>query len=124
MVEKVLHIDRSQHIVTTFNKEKIGYQKLVLATGAEPLIRPCRGGDAEYLTIRKTVPYLNYLLDAMNQARSLCIVGCGYIGVEFAEESRKVAPTSRSPSWKWWITACSRRMIRRSASRSRKRWWG
>ena len=93
LVDKVLHIDRSQHIVTTYNNEKIGYQKLVLATGAEPLIPPLPGVEMQNIfTIRKTVPYLYYLLDAMNQAQSLCIVGCGYIGVEFAEESRKGRP--------------------------------
>ncbi len=93
LVDKVLSIDRSQHIVTTYGGEKIGYQKLVLATGAEPLIPPLPGVEMENIfTIRKNVPYLKYLLDVMNQAQSLCIVGCGYIGVEFAEESRKGRP--------------------------------
>jgi len=93
LVDKVLHIDRRQHRITTYNGETFGYKKLVLATGSLPIAPPLPGIDKQGIfTIKKNVPHLKYLLDALNQASNLCIVGCGYIGVEFAEESRKGRP--------------------------------
>jgi pyruvate/2-oxoglutarate dehydrogenase complex dihydrolipoamide dehydrogenase (E3) component len=42
--------------------------------------------------IKKDVPYLQGILDKLGESQDLCIVGCGFIGVEIAEECRKKRP--------------------------------
>lgn len=86
----VVSIDREKRTVTTAAGETFGYERLVLATGSVPTIPPIPGSDkANIFAIHKDVPYLEEVIAAMEKARSLCIVGCGFIGVEIAEECRR-----------------------------------
>lgn len=90
LVDEVTDIDRDAHIITTAGGEKIGYQRLVLATGSGPIVPPIPGVDKKNIfAIRKDVPYLQSMCDAMDTCSNLVIVGCGFIGVEIAEEARR-----------------------------------
>jgi pyruvate/2-oxoglutarate dehydrogenase complex dihydrolipoamide dehydrogenase (E3) component len=86
----VVSVERDEQAVILASGERIGYQRLVVATGSNPIIPPLVGSQlANVFAIRKDVPSLQQILDAVRVAKSLCIVGCGFIGVEIAEECRR-----------------------------------
>ena len=83
-------IDRDACELVTASGDRFGYERLVLATGSEPMVPPIPGADkGNVFAIRKDVPYLDRIVSALDGAESLCIVGCGFIGVEIAEECRR-----------------------------------
>ena len=90
LVAEVTEIDRENHAIKTASGEQIGYARLVLATGSLPVVPPIPGGDkAGVFAIEKSAPYLENMIGAMDRAKNIVIVGCGFIGVELAEECRK-----------------------------------
>jgi NADH oxidase (H2O2-forming) len=90
LVDEVTDVDRDGHTIMTAGGEKIGYQRLVLATGSRPIVPPIPGAGKENIfAINKDVPYLQRMCDAMDTSSNLAIVGCGFIGVEIAEEARR-----------------------------------
>ncbi|NLD47348.1 MAG: FAD-dependent oxidoreductase [Clostridiaceae bacterium] len=93
MVSEVIDIQREERIITTADDEKIEYDKLIIATGSVPLIPPIPGADKENIfAIKKDVPYLQSILERLEESKDLCIIGCGFIGVEIAEECRRKRP--------------------------------
>jgi NADH oxidase (H2O2-forming) len=93
LVGEAVGVDRDEQTVLLASGERIGYQRLVLATGSNPIIPPIAGSQLpNVFAIRKDVPALQRVLDAVRAAKSLCIVGCGFIGVEIAEECRRQRP--------------------------------
>jgi len=90
LVAEVTGIDREQQAVTTATGEQVGYDRLVLAVGSQPIVPAIPGVEKEGIfAIRKDVPYIERMLAALDRARDLVIVGCGFIGVELAEECRR-----------------------------------
>ncbi len=93
LVEEVTGIDAENRVVEIAKGEKYGYERLVLATGSTPIVPPIPGVDKENIfCVQKDVDYLNNVLDAVDSGSDLAIVGCGFIGVEFAEEIKKRKP--------------------------------
>ncbi len=93
LIDEVIEIDRQKSCIVTARGENISYQKLILATGSEPIIPPIDGNDKQNVfAIKKDVAYLQSIITQMENAKSLCIVGCGFIGVEIAEECRQRRP--------------------------------
>jgi NADH oxidase (H2O2-forming) len=76
--------------VVLANGELVLYDKLILATGSSPAVLPIPGFDKKNVyTIKKDVKHLQNLLDALKNVKDLVILGCGFIGVEFADECKK-----------------------------------
>ena len=70
--------------------ESVKYDRLVLATGSVPCVPPIPGIDKKNVfLIQKDVQHLKNLLNALKYAKDLVILGCGFIGVEFADECKK-----------------------------------
>ncbi|GAG85331.1 unnamed protein product, partial [marine sediment metagenome] len=87
---EVVEIDRDKKSVSTINGDVVNYDKLVLATGSLPIYLPIPGLDKENVfTVKKDVGYLKTMLDVINRAKDIVIIGGGFIGVEFADECRK-----------------------------------
>ncbi|QDI91749.1 CoA-disulfide reductase [Salicibibacter halophilus] len=63
----------------------ISYDKLLIATGADPVIPPLPGNDAKGVHTLKTIPDLEHLQSDLHQHRQVTIVGGGYVGLELAE---------------------------------------
>lgn len=83
---------KDKHVVLT-NNEQIEYDRLVIAAGSNPVVPPIPGKEKRNVfAIQKDVPYLQQVIDALHQAHHLCIVGCGFIGVEIAEECKRRKP--------------------------------
>ncbi len=83
-------INREKKSLSTKDGIEIGYDKLILALGSSPLVPPIPGVDKDNVfAIEKDVPYIQDVLDKMENCKNLVIVGCGFIGIEFAEECQK-----------------------------------
>jgi NADH oxidase (H2O2-forming) len=90
LIDEASAIDREAKRVHTVGGEEVGYTKLVLATGSQPVVPPIPGVDLEGVyAIEKSAPYLEQMITAMDMAHDILIVGCGFIGVEIAEECIK-----------------------------------
>ncbi len=86
-VREVIKIEAEKHQVTFADGEKLGYEKLVLATGSTAVRPPIPGADKEgVFVIEKSPSYLRRLRAAVLEAQNVVIIGGGFIGVEFAEE--------------------------------------
>lgn len=93
IVNEVTEINRERHTLSLADGEAVEYKKLVLAVGSLPVIPPIPGIDKQQIfAVKKDVPYLQRMLDSLDAASSLVIVGCGFIGVELAEECKKRKP--------------------------------
>jgi len=90
LVDGAQKIDREKKNIFTEGGETIVYDKLVLATGSLPLELPIPGLEKENVfMIKKDSVYLKNLLERVNDARDIVILGGGFIGVEFADEFKK-----------------------------------
>lgn len=86
---RVVDVDPDRKTVTLEraggSREVLEWDKLVIATGAKPLIPPIPGVELEgILTIRHPVD-VPRLRAELEKARVVGVVGAGYIGVEMAE---------------------------------------
>ncbi|MCK4615106.1 MAG: FAD-dependent oxidoreductase, partial [Thermoplasmata archaeon] len=91
MVDEARSLDRANRTITTAKGETVSYQKLVLAMGSEPLQLPIPGLDKKNVFYaKKDVPYLDDLLARMKGFRNVVVLGGGFIGVEFADEIKKM----------------------------------
>lgn len=89
---QVLDINRGTHQVETLNLKTgqgavIDYDKLVLATGATPIIPPVEGHNLKGIFTLKTVEDADGILGfvASQKVQKAVIVGAGLIGIEAAE---------------------------------------
>lgn len=80
-----LDIDKKLVIVEKYNKsiEKIKWSKLVIATGALPILLP--GADKNNVIAIRHPVYVNKIKEVIERARVIAIVGGGYLGIEMAE---------------------------------------
>jgi pyruvate/2-oxoglutarate dehydrogenase complex dihydrolipoamide dehydrogenase (E3) component len=90
IVDEAKELSPTEKKVTLASGESVTYDKLVLATGSSSCVPPIPGIDKKnvYL-IKKDVQYLQNLLTALKDVKNLVVLGCGFIGVEFADECKK-----------------------------------
>jgi len=87
---EAVDIDREKKSVSLAGGDAVSYEKLILATGSLPVVLPIPGLDKENaFTVEKDVAYLRHVLDVINGARDIVVIGGGFIGVEFADECKK-----------------------------------
>jgi NADH oxidase (H2O2-forming) len=85
----VTAIDRQNHRLLS-NESDITYDRLVLATGTRAVQPPIPGVDlAGVYSINKDVSVLQQLSEELELAQNIVILGCGFIGIEFADEINK-----------------------------------
>jgi NADPH-dependent 2,4-dienoyl-CoA reductase/sulfur reductase-like enzyme len=90
IIDEAISIDREGKQIKMKSGEDVTYDKLILATGANPLVLPIPGLDKKNVfTIEKDITNLRNLLDEVNKAKDIVILGGGFIGVEFADEVNK-----------------------------------
>jgi NADH oxidase (H2O2-forming) len=91
LVDEATAIDRDRKVVVTAGGKEVGYQRLVLGTGSVPIVPPLPGADKDNIfAIKKDIHHLEDLQAALAKNKNLLIVGCGFIGVELAEECKKL----------------------------------
>ncbi len=90
VIDEVTSIDRISQRVITAGGRIIGYDKLILATGSQPVVPPIPGRELDNVyTVKKDVEYLQALDKSLAEAKDVVVIGGGFIGVEFADELRK-----------------------------------
>ncbi|MCP4677883.1 MAG: FAD-dependent oxidoreductase [Deltaproteobacteria bacterium] len=73
-----------RHIVALAGGEEVGYDKLVLATGAVPFIPPIPGIDAPEVHTLWSLEDAIRIRESLTEARNVSIIGGGVLGVETA----------------------------------------
>jgi NADH oxidase (H2O2-forming) len=88
LVDEVSDLDPDGNIVSTIGGRKIGYRKLILATGSTPVVpSSLEGAHLEGVhTVRKSFTMVEKLQSAVRQAARIVIIGGGFIGAEFADD--------------------------------------
>lgn len=87
MVDEVVSINRKDKAVQTKNGQVLSYEKLILAIGSDPILPPIKGLNKKGVyPIYKGMEYLKGLKNELIKAKSVVIIGGGFIGVEFADE--------------------------------------
>jgi len=89
-IGEVVSVESEEKTITMSDGQKIGYNRLVLASGSNPFKPPIPGIEKDNVFfVKKDADYLHSLKDAMDKAKRILIIGGGFIGVEFADECRK-----------------------------------
>ncbi|RBQ69614.1 hypothetical protein FVER14953_13309 [Fusarium verticillioides] len=94
---EVINIDRAKHSVSvrTEGEDRIHqfvYDKLILAQGAEAFRPPCAGAELDNIATMQTIADLQKVHDLLSDrnAKHVCVIGAGFIGIEVAENLRKL----------------------------------
>lgn len=81
-------INRSERTVRLSDGATIGYDYLILATGARAIALPVPGADLEGVLFLRTAQDAEALKAALGPGKRLAVVGGGYIGLEAAASAR------------------------------------
>jgi 3-phenylpropionate/trans-cinnamate dioxygenase ferredoxin reductase subunit len=84
----VTGIDRKNRLVQVHGGEQIGYDRLLLATGATARRLPVPGSDLDGILALRTLADAERIADAVGAGTRLVIVGAGWIGLEVAAAAR------------------------------------
>ena len=84
-------VDRARRVVRLSGGDEVGYERLLLATGATPRQLNVPGGERA-LTLR-TLAESQRIADAATEGTRLVVVGAGWIGLEVAAAARSRGAT-------------------------------
>ncbi|WP_052391468.1 NAD(P)/FAD-dependent oxidoreductase [Streptomyces sp. NRRL B-24484] len=80
--------DRDHRTVTLAGGETVGYDKLLLTTGATSERLPVPGADLDGVLYLRCVQDCEALKDRSQRARRIALIGGGWIGLEVAAATR------------------------------------
>lgn len=81
-------LDTGAHRLTLSTGEQLGYSKLLIASGADPVRPPIPGADGDAVHLLRTVEDSERLREAITAGGRIVIVGAGWIGSEVAASAR------------------------------------
>jgi 3-phenylpropionate/trans-cinnamate dioxygenase ferredoxin reductase component len=82
-------IDPAQSRITLDDGHELGYDRLLLATGAEPRRIPVPGADLDGIYYLRTLADCDSLREWLDAGGRVVVVGAGWIGSEFAASARQ-----------------------------------
>ncbi|MEV4058452.1 FAD-dependent oxidoreductase [Amycolatopsis sp. NPDC049688] len=85
---RVTALDRAAHEVELAGGERIGYTKLLLATGASPRRLRVPGNDLDGVHYLRRLAHADRLRDALASGGRVVVAGAGWIGLETAAAAR------------------------------------
>ena len=91
LVDEATAIDTTAKVVSFASGETIKYEKLVIATGSNP-IKPKWLPGAELdnvFVVPKDRVYLDEMKSKLASVKNIAVIGAGFIGVEFSDELAK-----------------------------------
>jgi len=95
VIDEASKIKRDKRSVETKKGDEYVYEKLILATGSSPVIPKIPGIDKKGVyPIYKDMDYLKTCVEEIKKAKSVLIIGGGFIGIEFADEVSKISGIS------------------------------
>lgn len=84
----VARIDTAAHAVTTADGRTFPFDRLLLATGAEPVRLPIPGADRPHVFTLRSLADSRAIIAKAGAARSAVVLGSGFIGLEAAAALR------------------------------------
>lgn len=81
-------LDRAARTLRSSDGRQWTYDKLLLATGAEPVRLPVPGFDAANVHVLRSMADARHLIASLDGARSVAVIGAGFIGLEAASALR------------------------------------
>jgi 3-phenylpropionate/trans-cinnamate dioxygenase ferredoxin reductase subunit len=84
----VTRIDRAAHRVEVSDGSEIGYDKLLIATGARPRLLPVPGAEAEAVYYLRTLDDADGLIELFTAIKRVVVIGAGWIGLEVSAAAR------------------------------------
>lgn len=85
---RVTAIDPGAHEVELDGGERLGYSKLLLATGSEPRRLDVPGADLADVRYLRNLPDSDHLRDVLVEGHRVAVIGGGWIGLEVAAAAR------------------------------------
>ncbi len=82
--KEVVKIDRCNRKVTASDGTAESYDRLLLATGADPIMIPVPGHDLEGVTTFRKIEDVNAMLEFSRNSRNAVVIGGGLLGLEAA----------------------------------------
>jgi 3-phenylpropionate/trans-cinnamate dioxygenase ferredoxin reductase component len=81
--------DGGEHRVRLADGSTIGYDKLLLATGASPRTLPIPGATARGVRYLRRIEDCEHIKDAINTGGRIVVIGAGWIGLEVTAAARQ-----------------------------------
>ncbi|WP_081849728.1 nitrite reductase large subunit NirB [Marinobacterium lacunae] len=86
--EKVVEINKADHLVASDKGTTLSYDKLVMATGSYPFVPPVPGHDREHCLVYRTIEDLEAIKASAAKGKVGVVVGGGLLGLEAAKALR------------------------------------
>ncbi|ALO15150.1 putative NADH oxidase [Salinivirga cyanobacteriivorans] len=88
VVDKAVGVDLDARKVKVASGAEFGFERLVFATGSEPVVpKFINGYDLKgVFYVKKSYQYIEHLKEKANEAKNIVIIGGGFIGAEVAEQ--------------------------------------
>lgn len=83
-------LHRDEHEVETAGGERVGYSKLLLATGSTPRRLDVPGAELEDVRYLRELPDSDHLRDVLTEGHRVAVIGGGWIGLEVAAAARSL----------------------------------
>lgn len=88
--DAVVELDREGGLLTLDSGRRLGYDRLVLATGARPRMLPLPGADLDGVLTLRGLADAAELRERLREAGRLLVVGGGFLGLELASAAREM----------------------------------
>jgi len=85
---EVVGIDTKMHQVIVAGRENLTYDRLLLATGAEPVRLPIPGADQAHVHTLRSLADCRSIIEGAKGARRALVIGASFIGLETAAALR------------------------------------
>ena len=82
---RAVHLDFKEKVVELDNEEKVGFEKLLIATGGKPIVPKTEGADKKGVFTFTTISDAERIAATVKKGQKAVVIGGGLIGVSVAD---------------------------------------